>query len=268
MNRSHSTRTHAVPLLAAAAATALALAGCGGASTGSASGSAATSGSASQPAASSGASPAGSSAGTVSAPALFPAAVGDTWVYQEKLTAAKGTVTNQVAAVSPQPGGGDKVTMKSREDLSDLPHTTTTSTYVIHPDGSISVPLTQVGSTDITVKSGSIVWPSAAQLASGQPQTSTLVVSINEAGKSMTVGAHIVARGAGTQTVHVPAGTYQATVVNETMTVKVMGFSVGVDVRTWLASGVGPVKSEVSTKAAALSSGIVSEQVLKSFTKG
>jgi hypothetical protein len=75
-------------------------------------------------------------------------------------------------------------------------------------------------------------------------------------------------RGAGTQTVHVPAGTYQATVVNETMTVKVMGFSVGVDVRTWLASGVGPVKSEVSTKAASLSSGIVSEQVLKSFTKG
>ena len=270
MNRSHSTRTHAVPLLAAAAATALVLAGCGGTSTGSASGpaaatgSAAASGSASQPAASSGASP----AGTVSAPALFPAAVGDTWVYQEKLTTAKGTVTNQVAAVSPQPGGGDKVTMQSREDLPDLPHTTTTSTYVIHPDGSISVPLTQVGSTDITVKSGSIVWPSAAQLASGQPQTSTLVVAINEAGKSMTVGAHIVARGAGTQTVHVPAGTYQATVVNETMTVKVMGFSVGVDVRTWLAPGVGPVKSEVSTKAAALSSGIVSEQVLKSFTKG
>jgi uncharacterized protein DUF3108 len=267
MNRSHSTRTHALPLLAAAAATGLALAGCG-ASTGSSSGSAASGGSASQPAASSGASPAGSSAGTVTAPALFPAAAGDTWVYQEKLTATKGTVTNQVAAVSPQPSGGDKVTMKSREDLSDLPHTTTTSTYVIHPDGSISVPLTQVGSTDITVKSGSIVWPSAAQLASGQPQTSTLVVSISEAGKSTTVGAHIVARGAGTQTVHVPAGTYQATVVNETMTVKVMGLRVGVDIRTWLASGVGPVKSEVSTKAASLSSGIVSEQVLKSFTKG
>jgi hypothetical protein len=268
MNRSHSTRTHALPLLAAAAATGLALAGCGGASTGSASGSGVSSGSASQPAASSGASPAGSAAGTVTARALFPAAAGDTWVYQEKLTATKGTVTNQVAAVSPQPGGGAKVTMKSREDLSDLPHTATTSTYVIHPDGSISVPLTQVGSTDITVKSGSIVWPGAAQLASGQPQTSTLVVSINEAGHSTTVGAHIVARGAGTQTVHVPAGTYQATVVNETMTVKVMGFSVGVDIRTWLVSGVGPVKSEVSTKAATLSSGIVSEQVLKSFTKG
>lgn len=61
---------------------------------------------------------------------------------------------------------------------------------------------------------------------------------------------------------------YQATVINETMTVKVMGFAVGMDIRTWLASGVGPVKSEVSTKQGPLSSGIASEQVLKSFTKG
>ena len=52
------------------------------------------------------------------------------------------------------------------------------------------------------------------------------------------------------------------------MTVKVMGFAVGMDIRTWLASGVGPVKSEVSTKQGPLSSGIASEQVLKSFTKG
>lgn len=66
--------------------------------------------------------------------------------------------------------------MTSRADLSGLPHTATSQTFVIHPDGSISVPLTQVGS---------IVWPRAAQLR---------------------------------QTVHVPAGTYQATVINETMT--------------------------------------------------
>ena len=47
-----------------------------------------------------------------------------------------------------------------------------------------------------------------------------------------------------------------------------MGFHVTLDVRTWLASGVGPVKSEVLTKAGSLSNGITSEQVLKSFTKG
>jgi hypothetical protein len=270
MNRSSLPRTHPLPLLAAAAAAGLALAGCGGSTAGPGSTTTGSGSSASQPAAASGASSGSSASSTATgaAPALFPAAVGDTWVYQEKVTEVKGTVTNRVAAVSPQPGGGEKVTMKSRDDLSGLPHTATTSTYVIHPDGSISVPLTQVGSTAITVKSGSAVWPSASQLASGQAQTSTLVVSINEGGHSTTASAHIVARGAGTQTVHVPAGTYQATVVNETMTVKVMGFRVGVDIRTWLAPGVGPVKSEVSTKAATLSSGVVSEQVLKSFTKG
>jgi hypothetical protein len=269
MKRSSLPRTRALPLLAAAAAaTGLALAGCGGGSTAGSAGTG-SGGSASQPAASSGAGSASSaaSASTVSTPAIFPVAVGDTWVYQEQLTATKGTVTNQVASVSPG-ASGERVIMKSHTDLADLPHTATSAIFIIHPDGSISVPLTQVATTGVTIKSGSIIWPSAAQLASGQPNTSTLLVTIAEAGRTMTVRAHIVVRGAGTQTVHVPAGTYQATVINETMTEKVMGFHVTLDVRTWLASGVGPVKSEVLTKAGSLSNGITSEQVLKSFTKG
>lgn len=266
MDRRYLARTHALPLLAAAAATALALAGCGHSSGGSSSGAAGSGGAGSQPAANSGASSA-ASGGTVTASAIFPLAVGNTWVYQEKLTTMHGTVTNQVASVTPG-AGGERVIMKSRNDLSGIPHTATSSTFIVHPDGSISVPLTQVGSTAITVKSGSIVWPDTAQLASGQPHPSTLVVSINEGGHTLTEKAHIVVRGAGTQTVHVPAGTYQATVVNETITVKVLGIAVGVNVRTWLATGVGPVKSEVLTKAGSLSNGITSEQVLKSFTRG
>jgi hypothetical protein len=271
MNHSGVTlRTRTLPLFAAAAAAGLALAGCGGTSS---SGSSATGSSApaSQPAASTGSSAGASSAasgGTVSAPAIFPVAVGDTWVYQDKVTSMRGTVTNQVAAVTPDAAGGERVTMKSHDDLAGIPHAVSTSTFIIHPNGSISVPLTQVGTTQVTVKSGSIIWPSAAQLASGQPQTDTLLVAVNVGGHAMTVKAHIVVRGAGTQTVHVPAGTYQATVINETMTEKVMGFSVAMDIRTWLAAGVGPVKSEVSTKEGAMGGGIASEQVLKSFTKG
>jgi uncharacterized protein DUF3108 len=263
-------RPHTLPLLAAAAAAGLALAGCGG-SSGSGSTAAGSGTPASQPAASTGSSAGTSSAaggGMVSAPAIFPVAVGDTWVYQDKVTSMRGTVTNQVAAITPNPGGGERVTMKSHDDLAGIPHAVTTSTFIIHPDGSISVPLTQVGTTQVTVKSGSIIWPSAAQLASGQPHTDALLVAVNVGGHAMTVKAHIVVKGAGTQTVHVPAGTYQATVINETMTEKVMGFSVAMDIRTWLAAGVGPVKSEVTTKEGALGGGIASEQVLKSFTKG
>jgi hypothetical protein len=271
MNRSDiALRTRTLPLLAATAATGLALAGCGGTS-GSGSSIAGSTAPASQPTASTGSSAgtgSAASSGTVTAPAIFPVAVGDTWVYQDKVTAMQGTVTNQVAAITPNAGGGERVTMKSHDDLAGVPHAVTTSTFIIHPDGSISVPLTQVGTAQVTVKSGSIIWPSAAQLASGQPHTDTLLVAVTVGGHAMTVKAHIVVRGAGTQTVHVPAGTYQATVINETMTEKVMGFSIALDVRTWLAAGVGPVKSEVSTREGSLGGGIASEQVLKSFTKG
>jgi len=269
MNPRYFAHTRGLTLLAVAAATGLALAGCASSAGGSNASTAGSTGAASQPAANGGASSASSASagGTITGPAIFPLAVGNTWVYQEKLTGMHGTVTERVASVIPG-DGGQRVIMQSRNDLPGIPHTATSSTFVEHPDGSISVPLTQVGSTAISVKSGSIVWPGAAQLASGQAYPSTLVVSINEGGHSLTEKAHIVVRGAGTQTVHVPAGTYRATVVNEAITVKVMGFAVGVDVRTWLAPGVGPVKSEVSTKQGPLSSGMASEQVLKSFTKG
>jgi hypothetical protein len=265
MNRSSLPRAHTRPLLAAAVVTGLALAGCGGGTTAASStatGSGSTTGSGGSAATSS-----TSTGHTVSAPAIFPVAVGDTWVYQQNLTAMHGTVTNRVVSVTPT-ASGERVIMKSHTDLSGIPHTATRARFIIHPDGSISVPLTQVATTGVTLKSGSIVWPSAAQLASGQPHTSTLRITIAEAGRTMHVRAHIVVRGAGTQTVHVPAGTYQATVINETMTEKVMGFRVTLEVRTWLATGVGPVKSEVLTKAGSLSNGITSEQVLKSFTKG
>jgi len=156
--------------------------------------------------------------------------------------------------------------MKVKDDLLGV-HAGSTSVFLIHSDGSISVPVTQVGSTSVTVKSGSIIWPSSAQLASGQPHHDTLVISIKEDGHSSTVTAHVVVKGEGTQTVRVPAGTYQATLINETMDEKFSGINVGLDIRTWVANGVGPVKSEVSSNAAGRTA-ISSVQVLKSFTKG
>ena len=276
MNRSgFTTRTPAAAMLAAAAASGLVLAGCGNSST--ATTASASSSAASQPAGS-GSSPAGTSndassngassngSGTVTAgTALFPLAVGNTWVYQEKLSGDSGTVTNKVISVSPA-ADGNKVAMKVKDDLLGV-HTGSTSVFIVHSDGSISVPVAQVGSTSVTVKSGSIIWPSLAQLASGQPHHDTLVISIKEDGHASTVTAHVVVKGEGTQTVRVPAGTYQATLINETMDEKFSGINVGLDIRTWVANGVGPVKSEVSSNAAGRST-IATLQELKSFTKG
>ena len=215
MNRSgFTTRTPAAAaVLAAAAASGLVLAGCGNSSSattastsssasgqpataGSGSGGTTSNGASSNGASSNGASSSGGGSVTVGT-ALFPLAVGNTWVYQEKLSGDSGTVTNKVISVSPA-AGGDKVAMKVKDDLLGV-HAGSTSVFVIHSDGSISVPVTQVGSTSVSVKSGSIIWPSSAQLASGQPHHDTLVISIKEDGHASTVTAHVVVKGEGAQ---------------------------------------------------------------------
>ena len=71
---------------------------------------------------------------------------------------------------------------------------------------------------------------------------------MHEAGKAITVKPRVVVRGAGTQSVTVPAGTYQATLITEKMDEAVMGVTVRLDIQTWVANGVGPVKSEVISR--------------------
>lgn len=266
MNRSGFTaRTPAAAVLAAAAASGLVLAGCGnssgsGAAPGSGSG-ASASGAAASPASNSAS---GTGTGTSVSSALFPLAVGNKWVYVMK--GERGTVTNQVISLAPT-AGGTKATLKSRESLGGAP-ATTTSAIIVHSDGSIAVPVTQLGSSSFKLTSGSVIWPSAAQLASGQPHHDTLVISMDMAGQHTTVRAHVVVKGEGTQTVSVPAGSYQATLINEAMTEKFSGISVTLDIRTWVANGVGPVKDEVTSATAGGRTVTSLVEELKSFTKG
>jgi hypothetical protein len=266
MNRSGFTsRTNAAGMLAVAAASGLVLAGCG-----STSGSSASS-SSSQPAASASSSGSASSGSAKSvstgsgAVAFFPLAVGNKWVYVDKLSGEQGTVRNQVISVTPI-ASGSKVVMKDSDDLGGGAPNTTTSALIIHSDGSISVPMTTVGDS-FKIESGSVIWPSAAQLASGQPHHDTLVMTTTIAGQTNTIRAHVVVKGEGTQTVTVPAGTYQATVIDEVMSEKFSGMAIDMDIRTWVANGVGPVKTELTTNAAGKST-VANDEVLKSFTKG
>jgi hypothetical protein len=235
------------------------------ASSGATSASSAASGKASAAASSnSGTSLGGLAAGST----LFPAAVGNTWVYVESLSADKGTSANRILSVAPT-AGGQKVIMGSS---TDIPGITTdskpiTETLIFHSDGSISLPLTQLGSSAITIKSGGVVWPSAADVSSGQPKTSTIVMSLKEAGQTTTVTAHVVVQGGGSATVTVPAGTYQTTLINETISEKFGGIAVKMEIQNWDASGVGPVKSDVISTAGGHTT-TISKQELKSFTKG
>jgi hypothetical protein len=261
----HATARKAVRAAALLAAAGLALAGCK--SSTSASGTAsspAAGGSSSGPASSSASSGTGGSGGTSSAgTTYFPAAVGNTWVYQTTISGVShGTITNKITAVTPV-AGGKKVTMQILTGTG----TATTVSYIFHSDGSISVPLTQFGGTAIKVTSGSIIWPSAADLSSGQPHTSTLTFELTIAGQVTHETAHVTVQGKGTHSVTVPAGTYQAQVIDETVSEKVEGVAVSLTVETWVANGVGPVKSELLSKTSTAGTPTTVE-VLKSFTKG
>jgi hypothetical protein len=94
-----------------------------------------------------------------------------------------------------------------------------------------------------------------------------LKIEFMDNGQTKVVTAHITVKGLGTQTVTVPAGTYSATVVAMTLSETIAGFAVSSEVKTWLASGVGPVQSEVILSEGGSSHMVVEEQ-LTSFSKG
>jgi hypothetical protein len=267
MNRStRYARRCAAPAFTLAIA-GLALAGCGG-SPGSASGSSGaagstgSTGSTAKPAATSGStsSAASSSGNTTSGYANWPIGVGDTWLYQNSLG---GTVTNKMTAVSPV-SGGQQVTESNTIDLAGSP-TTTDGTYIFHSDGSITYPADAFGN-GVSLR-GSIGLPAPSVLASGQPTKSVVYITMDQGGQKLNETAHITVRGAGTASVTVPAGTYQTQIVEMTMAFKVSNIALSIEVRTWVANGVGPVQSEAITIDGGASH-VTDQQKLTSFTKG
>jgi len=260
----------AMTMAALLAITGLTLAGCKGSSSASgSSGSTASAGTTPSASSSSGGQGSGSggSAGGGSGTSLaadFPLAVGNTWVYETKVGAlSHGTTINKVIRVVPV-AGGQRVRMKVIDHLGTGTVAPTSFTYIFRSDGSITIPFSEFSAEKVRLISGGIVWPSRAQLASGQPLHSTLVFATSIVGHALRVTAHVVVRGAGTQSVTVPAGTYRAQVVEETMTEKVEGIRVNTTIKTWVAPGVGPVKDEVLSSSAIPST----VEVLKSFTRG
>jgi hypothetical protein len=217
----------------------LALAGCGGSS----SSGAAANNAGGSPAASHSPSSSGSTTAATTATVPFPVGVGDVWRYKT----TDGRTVNRITAVTPA-SGGQQVTMRSA--ITTMGSTSHTSAYyVVHSDGSISLPFSQFDTNSsgasVQLISGNVFWPPAEELSSGKAYHDVLKIAFSDDGMKQTVTAHVTVRGGGTQSVTVPAGTYTADVVNMTMSETIEGISVGSVVRTWLAPGVGPVKDEV-----------------------
>jgi hypothetical protein len=177
----------------------------------------------------------------------FPVAAGNTWVYKTTLGTEAGRTTNRIVWTGPGQDGYE-VTMSS---TGSLPGTEAVqSEYVFYPDGTIGYPVTPVDGVPV---SGVVRWPNAAGLASGRPYHPAL------RGPGGTVD--VTVQGEGTAPVSVPAGTFQASVVTMLIPAK----AGTLQVTTWIAEGIGPVKTVIQV-ADTSAPGVASE--LQSFSKG
>jgi hypothetical protein len=258
-----------------AAVAGLALTGCASASGSGSTAGAGTSGAGSATSAAAGASSAaGQSSATpaaavVSAGSLpFPTTVGDTWDYSN----SNGTTSeNKITSATQVAAGEEVATAIAFKDNGATTHTSWD--YIVEPNGQIALPTSQFTSSmssaggSVKLLSGGIYWPTAAQVSSGQPIHSTMVFEITVAGKTEKITEHITSTGEGSQSVTVPAGTYTASVVNVAESADFEGFNLTIDDKTWLAPGVGPVQTEL-TSVDGSTTDLTNKQVLTSFVKG
>jgi DUF3108-like len=246
-----------------AGAAAVALAGCGSAtSTSSAASSNSPSGAVSSATGTTSATPAATPGSVVAAGSIpFPVAVGNTWVYQvvTSINNAHALDTKKVIDVTPMPDG-HQVTMS--DSAGPGAADSTLQHYLFYGNGQIGFPVNEAHGVSV-VSSNGVTWPDAAGAASGRPYHSVLNIKLSS-GQVKT--ANVTVQGGGTQSVSVPAGTYRATVVTMTMVSKVGSFTTTAVVKVWTAAGTGPVKTQQVVKAGGKTQLITTSELL-SFTK-
>jgi hypothetical protein len=185
-------------------------------------------------------------------------------VYQTtaSVSGEDGLQTTKVLSVVPV-SGGQRVTMSETTDVHGV-KTTTDDDTTFYSDGKIAYP---VAGGEVSVLGGGVLWPTPAELASGQVFHSVLRIKVLKSGPVQDQDANVTVQGQPASTVTVPAGTYQATLVTMTISVKVGDESSIEEVQTWAAPGTGPVKTKVSLHAAG-NIVLTSTEELLSFTKG
>jgi hypothetical protein len=190
---------------------------------------------------------------------VIPAQLGDTWVYAIDSSAlGKGTETARISAVTPV-ADGQRATLSTSLRLagSKAPFRFT-SNFIEGADGSV-----KFGSTSFMgakLASANVNWPSPAALAPGQPRTSTVTGSF----LGFKTTERVTVTDVGPATITVPAGSYQATLLEQTVTDRGGNRDV---IKSWVVSGIGQVKT-VTTVIVKGERAVSSVQALTSFTRG
>lgn len=203
----------------------------------------------------------------------YPVAEGNTWVYS--IDYGNGmlvTDTEVMTAVVPDAGGA-RVTIERTFvwDDGSQPDVVSTVDYVFGADGSISVPFQSIpsaGGSTVTVESGTMTWPTADEFEAGTAKTGTIKATVETSGSTFAETIDFSITGSGTEEVTVPAGSYPARKLVQQLVIALPDLGVSgltVDATTWIAEGVGPVRTEVPDT---MGGGATIVQVLKSFTPG
>ena len=185
----------------------------------------------------------------------FPVAVGNTWVYQTTAGGATGRTTNRIVAADlARPGTWSRCRRRPASPGPAAPGRPATSSTRTGRSATRRPRSTAC----VAVTGGGIRWPNAAALA--RPATpTTRRCSSRWAGPSRTRASTSTARAP--KTVTVPAGTYQASVVETTIAAK----GETIEVTTSIAQGVGTVRPRHREPSAGLAGRTTQE--LLSFTK-
>lgn len=203
----------------------------------------------------------------------YPVAEGNTWVYS--IDYGNGTTvtdTEVMTAVVPE-GDGARVTIErsfvwddgSQPDLKD------SVDYVFGSDGSLTVPFQSIpsaGGSTVTVQSGTMMWPTNDEFEAGTAKTGTIQATVETSGQTFAETVDFTITGAGLDDVTVPAGSYSARKLSQALVISLPDLGVSglaVNAVTWLADGVGPVRTEVPDT---IGGGATIVQVLLSFTPG
>lgn len=166
--------------------------------------------------------------------------VGTTWTYQRDTGGETSERTLHLTAVHTV-SDGTELLMRVVEDGQPK-----TLAYLVRPDGSEEVPIADSlrlpPGTTARVSSGAVVIPSRATLAAGTQITGQAEIELSQGGQSSTFTIDETVRGAGMETVTVPAGTYTAQVAKLTLVEHFASRTATVRITYWLASDFGAVQ--------------------------
>ena len=204
--------------------------------------------------------PSGAPGGTPAvASTVIPAQLGNTWVYAvDSSVLGKGTETARISAVRPVTGGQRATLSTSLRLAGSTKPFRFSSNFTLGADGSVTFATTSFMGAKLV--SGNVNWPSPAALTPGRPRTSTVTGSF----LGFKTTERVTITNVGPATITVPAGSYQATLLEQTVTDHAGGRTV---IKAWVVNGIGEVKSETTVIVKGQHE-VSNVEALTSFTKG